>query len=166
MSEHVVIQDPLVQAMKGKSHDKANAALAKRIQEKEAELKAMRAEEGDPFGLGTTGADPEVKKVMAEAALGGALINNIGTLAASLGVAPAVDGSYEPDAFVRAIRRRHDELVEITAKLSKQNQEQRLKAIELAQRERAVLQREQRIDAAEQLVTPKGKGSPMGWWRL
>lgn len=92
----------------------------------------------------------------------GALISaEIAALAASLNV-PIENGEYSPDAFVRAIKARHDTLVEVTRKLTEQNDRQLAKAKELEARERAVTLREQKLDAIEQL-TPGGKRS---WWRL
>lgn len=92
----------------------------------------------------------------------GALISGeIAELAASLEV-PAVGGMYEPDAFVRAIKARHDTLVEVTARLKKQNEWQVKREAELRKREEAVHLREKRVAAAEALTS----GGKRSWWRL
>lgn len=85
----------------------------------------------------------------------------IAGLAASLAV-PVQDGRYEPDAFVRAIRARHDQLVEVTEKLKRQNAEQKARELDLRKREAAVREREERVSAVETL-TPRGNAS---WWKL
>lgn len=92
----------------------------------------------------------------------GAIISaDIAALAASLAV-PIENGEYAPDAFVRAIKARHDTLVDVTRMLNEQNERQRAKQKELEARERAVMLREQKCAAVEQL-TPGGKGS---WWQF
>lgn len=93
---------------------------------------------------------------------GGAIISaEIAALAASLAV-PIENGEYTPDAFVRAIKARHDTLVDVTRTLTEQNERQRAKQRELEARERAVALREQKVTAIEAL-TPGGKSS---WWKL
>jgi hypothetical protein len=88
------------------------------------------------------------------------LTDEVAALAASLNLpTPQGNNAYEPDAFVQAIRKTHDQLMEIKATLTKRNEEQRAKEASLAQREALVAFREKRVGAHEEL-----KQRP--WWRL
>jgi hypothetical protein len=88
------------------------------------------------------------------------LTDEVAALAASLNLpTPQGNAAYEPDAFVQAIRKTHDQLMDIKATLAKRNEEQRVKEASLAQREAQVAFREKRVGAHEEL-----KQRP--WWRL
>jgi hypothetical protein len=90
----------------------------------------------------------------------GELLAEVRALAASLEVPVTSEGNtYEPDAFVLAIRHTHDKLMEVKTRLVQQNEEQRLKATELKQREDAVAFREKRIAAHETIAR-------RSWWKL
>jgi hypothetical protein len=89
------------------------------------------------------------------------LTASVAALAASLDVdTPKGKEAYDPDAFVAALQRRHDELVDISRKLAKQNEFQREKQHELDRREAEVAFREKRADAWEKL-----QAKPKRWWQ-
>jgi hypothetical protein len=89
------------------------------------------------------------------------LTASVAALAASLEVeTPKGNEAYDPDAFVAALQRRHDELVDISRKLARQNEFQREKQHELDRREAEVAFREKRANAWEKLQAPKKR-----WWQ-
>jgi hypothetical protein len=81
---------------------------------------------------------------------------DIAALASSLGVTEATSQGkgYEPDAFIAAVKRAHDQLVD----LEKTNEEQKVKAADLSRREAAVSFREKRADAHDKLETVTSGG--------
>lgn len=89
-----------------------------------------------------------------------ALSQDITALAVSLGTAVPANESYDPDPFVVALQRRHDELAEVAAKLREQNEAQRTLAAKLAAREAAVERRERQCAAFEKL---QEASSAKGW---
>lgn len=83
------------------------------------------------------------------------LSEQVAKLSASLGVPlTANDRPYDPDAFIAAIQRHHQTLLDVKEHLSKRNDEQRAKAVELDTREKAVKFREDRMAAYERLSPP------------
>lgn len=93
----------------------------------------------------------ETRRTTRSATAGVSLTQTVAALAVSLGTTVPDDESYDPDPFVVAVQRRHDELAEVADKLRKQNEEQRKLALELTAREAAVAAREKRVAAFEKL---------------
>lgn len=90
------------------------------------------------------------------------LSDEVNGLATSLDVtSPGNGDAYEPDAFLKAIQAKHDQLMEIKDKLTVQAREQKAKATQLAEREAAVDFREKRVLAHEKLLGQTAGGT--GW---
>jgi hypothetical protein len=90
------------------------------------------------------------------------LTEEVAALGASLNITSTPSGNdpYEPDAFVAAIRKTHDQLMEIKAKLVEQKDRQAARETELKAREAEIAFREKRINGMEALAHKKS------WWRL
>jgi hypothetical protein len=90
------------------------------------------------------------------------LTEEVNALAASFNIqaTPTGNNPYEPDAFIAAIRRTHDTLLDVKRQLTEQHAKQAAQAEELKAREMAVTFREKRVHAMETMAAkPK-------WWRL
>jgi hypothetical protein len=78
---------------------------------------------------------------------------------------PGNGDAYDPDAFLKAITARHDQLMEIKDKLLRQAVEQRDLASKLAEREAQVAFREKRVLAHERLLgQTAGRRSWLGFF--
>jgi hypothetical protein len=90
------------------------------------------------------------------------LTEEVAALGASLNITstPSGNNPYDPDAFVAAIRKTHDQLMEIKAQLTAQKDRQAAREVELRRREEAVAFREKRASGMEVISHKKA------WWNL
>jgi hypothetical protein len=93
------------------------------------------------------------KPVLSSAPRASLLTEEVAALAASLGLRTSKgNAAYEPDAFVAAVRKVHEQLEGIREQLAEQNRQQAERERDLQAREQVVEFREKRMNAFDQLV--------------
>jgi hypothetical protein len=81
------------------------------------------------------------------------LTEEVAALAASLGLRTSKGtAAYEPDAFIAAVRKVHEQLASVQEQLAEQHRQQSERELELNRREDEVTFREKRMNAFDQLV--------------
>jgi hypothetical protein len=81
------------------------------------------------------------------------LTEEVAALAASLGLRTSKGtAAYEPDAFIAAVRKVHEQLASVQEQLAEQHRQQSERERDLQAREQAIEFREKRMNAFDQLV--------------